>query len=196
MGSRTIYFLFTDTGTYLSKIINYYTKRKLNHVSLGFDCDLEQVYSFGRKQPKNPFSGGFVQEDIHSDFLKNATCAVYQYRITESEYQYILNLIEEMKRNQHKYRYNFLGLVGFMFRIQIRRKHAYFCSQFVGKIMHDSQVFSINKPYCFITPDDIRQQQGLELIYEGKLADYQNAIVAEGLLEEEQIDALDQTIVI
>ncbi|MUV37483.1 hypothetical protein JNUCC1_01289 [Lentibacillus sp. JNUCC-1] len=57
MGEQTVYFLFTDTGTYLSKAINYCTKQPLNHVSIGFDDELSEVYSFGRKRPKNPFIG-------------------------------------------------------------------------------------------------------------------------------------------
>lgn len=36
----------------------------LNHVSIALDRELTEVYSFGRKQPDNPFIGGFVKEDI------------------------------------------------------------------------------------------------------------------------------------
>src|SRR5690625_5503838 len=72
MREKTLYFLFTDTGTYLSKAINYCTKQSLNHVSIGFDPELKEVYSFGRTHPRNPFNGGFVKEDIRSDFLKDA----------------------------------------------------------------------------------------------------------------------------
>src|SRR5690625_7059982 len=85
MRKVTIYFIFTDTGTNLSRIINFCTRQSLNHVSIGFDKDLNEVYSFGRKNPKNPFSGGFVREDIRGAFLKNANCAVYAFQLTEAE---------------------------------------------------------------------------------------------------------------
>lgn len=173
MKERSIYFLFTDTGTYLSKAINYCTKQSLNHVSIGFDPELKEVYSFGRKQPRNPFIGGFVKEDIRSDFLKNSNCAVYSYTLTEKECETILCNIKEVEAQQNDYKYNFIGLIGILMQIEINRKHAYFCSQFVATMLRDSKRFNISKPACFITPTDIRLHDGMQLIYQGRLGDYQ-----------------------
>ncbi|MBM7601134.1 hypothetical protein JOC34_003555 [Virgibacillus halotolerans] len=173
MEDRTIYFLFTDTGTYLSKAINYCTRQTLNHVSISFDSELSEVYSFGRKQPRNPFIGGFVKEDIRSDFLKNSNCAIYSYTFTEQECTSILNNIKEIEADQSNYKYNFIGLIGVLLQIEINRKHAYFCSQFVAMMLRDSEHFNISKPACFTTPTDIRMHEGMQLIYEGKLKDYQ-----------------------
>lgn len=128
MRERTIYFLFTDTGTYLSKAINYCTKQSLNHVSIGFDHELSEVYSFGRKRPNNPFIGGFVKEDIKSEFMRRSRCAIYSYRITELEYQAILCRIKEIEAAKESYKYNFIGLLGVLFQIEINRKDAFFCS--------------------------------------------------------------------
>lgn len=50
-----IYVLLTNTGTLFSKTIRWYTKNMLNHASIAFDSDLNEVYSFGRKNPSNPF---------------------------------------------------------------------------------------------------------------------------------------------
>lgn len=44
-----IYVLLTNTGTLFSKTIRWYTKNMLNHASIAFDRDLNEVYSFGRK---------------------------------------------------------------------------------------------------------------------------------------------------
>lgn len=173
MREKTIYFLFTDTGTYLSKAINYCTKQSLNHVSIGFDPELKEVYSFGRKQPKNPFIGGFVKEDIRSGVLGNADCAVYSYTITEEESKSILRNIKEIEVQQNDYRYNFIGLIGVLTQIEINRKRAYFCSQFVATMLRDSENFQLSKPACFTTPTDIRMHEGMQLVYQGKLGDYQ-----------------------
>lgn len=186
MRERTIYFLFTDTGTYLSKAINYCTKQSLNHVSLGFDPELKEVYSFGRKQPRNPFIGGFVKEDIQSDFLKNSNCAVYSYTFTEKECESILNNIKEIEAQQNDYKYNFIGLIGVLLQIEINRKSAYFCSQFVAAMLQDAENFNLSKPACFTTPTDIRMQEGMQLIYEGKLDDYQPFQVERKLIKGEQ----------
>lgn len=172
MGERTVYFLFTDTGTYLSRAINYCTKQTLNHVSIAFDDDLQEVYSFGRKRPRNPFIGGFVKEDIRSDFLKDANCAVYKYHIPEADCERVLLKIKEFEEQQDNYKYNFIGLIGVLLQIEINRENALFCSQFVATVLQETEAFQFTKPTCFMTPADIRNQAGLELIYRGKLGDY------------------------
>lgn len=170
-----IYFIFTDTGTNLSRMINVFTRQSLNHVSIGFDKSLNEVYSFGRNNPKNPFSGGFVKEDIKGAFLKNARCAVYTFELTETERDSILRNIKKIETNQQIYRYNFIGLIGVLLQVEIRRKYAYFCSEFVAEVLRDTTSIMLSKPHCFITPTDIRSLVGMELIYEGKLGDYQCA---------------------
>lgn len=172
MSEKTLYFLFTDTGTYLSKAINYCTKQSLNHVSIGFDPELKEVYSFGRTHPRNPFTGGFVREDIRSDFLKDANCAVYAYRFTAGEWESILRNIKEIEARKASYKYNFIGLIGILLQIKINRKNRLFCSQFVATVLRDAASLQLNKPECFITPADIRKQDGMQLIYQGKLGNY------------------------
>src|SRR5699024_4403744 len=168
-----MYFLFTDTGTTLAKLINFFTRQSLNHVSISFDDELREVYSFGRKKPRNPFIGGFVKEDIRSDFLKNSNCAVYVYRISEKEYQQIMYEIKAVEKCKDMYKYNFIGLLGVLLQVEVNREYAMFCSQFVATVMRDVESFNINKPLCFITPEDIRTHAGLKLIYQGKLGNYQ-----------------------
>lgn len=172
MDHVNIYFIFTDTGTNLSKIIKHCTKESLNHVSLAFDSDLTEVYSFGRRYPKNPFSGGFVREDIRSEFLRDSNCAIYSFQISKKECESILTNIKEIEAKQNDYRYNFLGLIGVLFRIKIKRKRAFFCSEFVATMLRNAHSIKLSKPNYFITPSDIRTQLGMKLIYQGKLGNY------------------------
>ena len=172
MKEREIYFLFTDTGTYLSKMINFCTRQELNHVSISFKEDFRTVYSFGRKRPKNPFIGGFVLEDINSEFLGKSECAIYRQEISEIDYQRMMTKIKEIEAKKHEYRYNFIGLFGVLLHIKIERKAALFCSQFVATVIQESDKFVFEKPDYFITPGDIRNHPEIELIYRGKLVDY------------------------
>jgi hypothetical protein len=191
MEKATIYFIFTDTGTNLSRIINYCTRRSLNHVSIGFDRELTEVYSFGRTQPKNPFSGGFVREDIHSEFLRNSNSAIYSFDLTQSEYDDILAHIKRIEANKSNYRYNFMGLIGVLLQIEIRRKRAFFCSEFVATVVSNVESIELQKPSYFVTPSDIRDQIEMNLIYEGRLGDYRaDSVVSEReLLYEQQSEA-------
>lgn len=173
MEKTTIYFIFTDTGTNLSRMINYCTGQSLNHVSIGFDRELTEVYSFGRIEPKNPFSGGFVREEIHSEFLKNSQSEIYSFELKKSECEKILRHIREIEADKSNYRYNFIGLIGVLLQIEIRRKHAFFCSEFVATVVRDVDSIKLQKPNCFVTPSDIRNQIDMKLIYQGRLGDYQ-----------------------
>src|SRR5699024_8858520 len=141
---------------------------------------------FGRKEPRNPFIGGFVKEDIRSDFLRNSDCAVYVYRISEREYQQIIREIKSVEQYKDKYKYNFIGLLCVLFQVEIKREYAMFCSQFVATVMRDVHSFNMNKPSCFITPADIRTYSGLELIYQGKLGHYQKLPIITGNLHDKE----------
>ncbi|MGM8366510.1 hypothetical protein ACLIBG_13675 [Virgibacillus sp. W0181] len=174
MQEKTIYFVFTNTGTYLSRLINLYTRQSLNHVSIAFDERLREVYSFGRKKPNNPFIGGFVCEDIHSTFLQNANCAIYAYKLKQDECDNVIMHIKEIEAKQNMYKYNFIGLIGFMLQIEINRKNALFCSQFVATVLSNTDSFRFPKPECFVTPSDIRNHAGMNLVYHGRLGDYVN----------------------
>ncbi len=172
MCERTVYLLFTDTGSYLSRAINLYTKKPLNHVSIGFDEELTELYSFGRKQPNNPFIGGFVKEDIRNPFMRYSPCAIYRFQVSNEDYLSIKKHIRDIENNQNIYRYNFIGLFGVMLHIRINRKSAYFCSQFVATVLQHISSFKFQKPPYFTTPSDLRELQGIELLYEGTLDDY------------------------
>lgn len=152
-------------------------------MSIGFDHELKEVYSFGRINPKNPFSGGFVREDIRGDFLKNSKSAIYTLNITEQEYRNIRQHIKEFEIRAADYKYNFIGLLGIYFNIEIHRKNAFFCSQFVATVTQDVESFKLSKPTNFVTPADIREHSELQVIYQGRLGDYPKHQLAEETLD-------------
>jgi hypothetical protein len=187
--NKEIYFLFTDTGSLLAKAIKQITGHSYNHVSIGFDEALRELYSFGRKNEKNPFIGGFVKENINCDFLKNAVCEIYSCKVTADEYEIIFQNIKEIEARSNHYKYNFIGLFGILLQIEINRKCALFCSQFVATVAEDTEVLKLSKPACFVTPADIRSHKQLKLLYNGKLSGYPKALLqkedAAGLKEYE-----------
>ena len=65
MRDKYIYILLTDTGTWFSKLVKFYTKAPYNHASISLDDNLEELYSFGRKVYFNPLSAGFVKEALN-----------------------------------------------------------------------------------------------------------------------------------
>lgn len=177
MNKRKIYILLTDTGTIFTRLIKLYTKCPLNHSSIAFDINLKDLYSFGRKSPHNPFNGGFIHENINNHLFKRATCEVYSYVVTETEYQRLTETIQRLKINEKRYKYNLLGLFGIIVNREVKRKNAYFCSQFVTSLLSKHGIILTDKSPGLTTPQDIRNSDRIKLEYKGKLCNYPFAVV-------------------
>jgi hypothetical protein len=174
---KKIYILLTDTGTILTRLIKSYTKKPYNHASIAFDAELMEVYSFGRKTARNPFIGGFVREDIDSVIFRQADCALYSLNITAAEFQKMYQYIQEIASEKEKYRYNFIGLFGVLFQKPIKRKNAFFCSQFVASVLKESKVIDFeDEELSLVKPSDLTHLANFELVFEGGLNDYQGII--------------------
>jgi hypothetical protein len=172
---KKIYILLTDTGTIVTRLIKSYTKKPYNHASIAFDAELIEVYSFGRKTAKNPFIGGFVREDLQSVLFRQADCAIYSLSITNDEFQRMYRYIQEIASKKENYRYNFIGLFGVLFKKPIKRKNAFFCSQFVASVLKESKIIDFEeKDLSLVKPSDLTYSANFQLVFEGRLKDYQN----------------------
>lgn len=166
---RQIYILLTDTGTILTRLIKWYTGDPLNHASLVLDCELKEIYSFGRKFPSNPFVGGFVEENLEGRLFGKATCALYRVSVNAPVYKRMRRRIEGMRRHRDQYKYNFLGLLGVMLNFRLERKDAYFCSQFVASVFEENGFPLADKPAALVTPGDLAMSPALQLVYQGSV---------------------------
>ncbi len=177
MDKKKIYILLTYSGSLLSKAIKMYTKEPYSHVSLSLDEDLNQLYSFGRKRPRNPLYAGFVREDVIEGtyaYFPKTRCAFYSLDVDEETYKMIKEEIKAFESRKDIYGYNFLGLIGFMLNKPIDRNNKYFCSQFVSELLSNSGINIIDKPAALTQPRDFRTCNDLELVYEGELNKYKS----------------------
>jgi hypothetical protein len=179
MTEKKGYILLTDTGTVFTNLIKLFTNKPYNHASIAFDSDLSEVYSFGRKSIRNPFIGGFVEEDMKSRLFNQADCEIYSFEITEVQMQKMKHYILEIEAEKNQYRYNFLGLFGFILNRPIERKKSFFCSQFVASVLEEGNVIDFKKPLSLIAPNDFQKLTNLQLMYQGKLTDYTNKKIGE-----------------
>ncbi|MCM3785368.1 hypothetical protein M3231_20540 [Neobacillus mesonae] len=174
--ARSVYILLTNTGTLFTKVIQTYTRAPYNHASVSFDRELSELYSFGRKHPNNPLNGGFVKEDIKTGtFSKypDTTCVLYELKVTDREVVKMKRVLQIFIRSRQKYLYNILGVIGITLKEPVEFSNSYFCSQFVAEILQRSGIKLWNKLPALVTPDDFRQCDRLELIYQGKLSEYE-----------------------
>lgn len=172
MKQEKVYIVLTDTRSILSQFIKLYTRKRYNHVSISFDAELQDIYSFGRKKVGNPFKGGFIKENMREGLYQHADCIIYSLSVTKQQLQYLKNKIQVMKKQKKIYRYHILGLFGFFINKPIYRKNAYFCSQFVATLLDTCNAIQFEKPLALITPSDFEQFNQLQLLYEGDLQSY------------------------
>lgn len=154
-----------------TKMIKLYTKKPYNHASIVFDEQMMEVYSFGRKKPRNPFVGGFVYEDVRQGLFLNARCAIYSCNVTEEQLGKMRSFINKIEKEKDLYRYNLLGIISFIINKPLHRKNAYFCSEFVARVLKEGELIDFEKPLSLISPSDLQNIENLTLEYEGLLAD-------------------------
>lgn len=172
---RVVYILLTDTGTLFTKMIKRFTNAPYNHVSIVFDEKLDEIYSFGRKRPKNPLIAGFIKEDVYYGtyrYYYNTRCLLLKMDVTEVEYISIRGKIRMFENNKEIFSYNLFGLIGVLFRYPIAKRNAYFCSQFVAEVLKESGLNLWELPSALVTPNDFLIHPRFECVYEGKLYDY------------------------
>ncbi len=170
---KKIYLVLSYTGTVLSNIIKLYTKNEFSHVSIALDEELEELYSFGRLKPYNPFKGGFVHEGINIGTFKRfpkARAAVYSLTVSDMEYQEIEKNIKKFKEKKDLYTFNTVGLFLVAINKKIIRENSFYCAEFVRYILETSGV-KLELPQI-IQPEDFKKVENLKLVYKGYLRKY------------------------
>ena len=187
---KKVYIVLTHTGTILSRIIRIFTKDEFSHSSISLDIDLKQMYSFGRLNPYNPFLGGFVHESINYGTFKrfkHTETNIYSLNVTDEQYKKIHETIYFIKKNKEEYKFNVSGLFAVGLNKKIERNNYFYCAEFVKYILEVSEV-QTNLP-DLIKPEDFKKIENLELVYRGKLKNY-NKIDPKEIIKEKIIESM------
>ncbi|MBQ3020601.1 MAG: hypothetical protein IJD92_00065 [Bacilli bacterium] len=170
---KKIYIVLSHSGSIPSRIIKMFTHYKYSHVAISFDKDLETMYSFGRKKVNRPFDGGFIIEHKLSDFYQKfnkTNIIVLEISVSNLNYIKLLNKIKKYKIHKELYKYDILGLIPRFFNIKIERKYHNNCSEFVGRVLEESNIYKFNK--SVIKPKDFMKIPNKKIIYKGLLFNY------------------------
>ncbi len=119
---KKIYILLMHTKTIPSKIVRFFTRYKYSHVVISLDKSCEVTYSFGRRRLNSILNGGFNILNKEGEFFKkfNRTeCKIYEVDVTEEQYKKVVDIIEDMIKEQDKYKYDFIGIIPRFFGIPI-----------------------------------------------------------------------------
>ncbi|NLL30406.1 MAG: hypothetical protein GX258_05050, partial [Clostridiales bacterium] len=70
MGKYNLYIVLTRTNTVISNLIHIVTNDQYTHAAISLDKELNNMYSFARRNTYNPFVGRFRREDINEGVYK------------------------------------------------------------------------------------------------------------------------------
>ncbi len=171
--NREIYIVLTYTGTFLSRFIKIYTGDEFSHVSLSLDKELNEMYSFGRLNPYNPFIGGFIHERIDDGTFKRfpkTKAAIYSLRVTTTQYDKIKKIIDYMNLESDIYKFNIIGLFATGLNIRYQKDNYFYCAEFVKYLIDEANI-DISLP-TLVRPNDFQKLEQLKLQYYGTLNKY------------------------
>ena len=175
MKTRSIYLLLTNTKTLFTRCIKCFTQADYNHISIAFDSELNELYSFGRKSMVWPLFSGFVQENIQNGIYKlksNTSCLLMKLNVTKKEWRSIRQAVDHFISNENLYKYNLIGLVGFLINREINRSNAFFCSQFVATVLKNVEDPTNARKPGLTAPHDFLAIPNKHIVYEGLLRNY------------------------
>ena len=174
---KYVYIVLTQTGTILSKILKMLTGAKYNHASISLEEDLSCMYSFGRKFPRNPFVGGFVQESPTNGTFKrftNTEALIFKIEVSTEQYDGVKQYLTEMYKRKCEYHYNYRGLFLAAWGKIFCRERYFYCSEFVKDILMRFEIVKDTALPYITKPIDLLSI-GEEKIYSGKLRDYEKS---------------------
>ena len=181
MQDNYIYVMFSQTGTWFSTFLRYWTQTQYNHSSISFDPTLTDLYSFGRMSIKEkPWQGRFIVEGKNRGVFAEkpkTTCHVFKLAVSEQQLKKAKEIVAQFEREAPKYKYNIAGLPHVWLGIAWERKYHYFCSSFVAYVLQNAGILDFGKSYSVLKPKDLRRMLRSESLYEGLLTEYKGDVL-------------------
>ena len=172
---KHVYIVISQTGTLLSRFLKLVTKAEYNHASISLVPDLGTMYSFGRKNPYNPFWAGFVTESARFGTFKRFSktrIVVLDIPVSEEQYLSIQRRIQTMLTLKEHYHYNYLGLWLAGLRIRYRQKRCFYCSEFVKDLLEKQDIHGAKQLDAIVQPIHFLSLPTAKQVYTGLLQEY------------------------
>ena len=173
--NKQIYIVMSQTGTVLSRFLKLVTRQAYNHASISLKEDLGEMYSFGRKNPYNPFWGGFVTESKDFGTFKRfykTRVQVLALTVSAEKYQQIYDQLQQMLADPDRYHYNYWGLVFAAFHIPVTGTNRYYCSEFIRDLLKQYGIEGAERLSAVIHPNHFAALPGVQTVYCGLLQEF------------------------
>lgn len=166
-----LYIVLTRTNTAISKLIRIFKKDEYTHAAISLDKELNSMYSFGRRNPYNPFIGCFRKEDINEGvygLCKTLPGAIVEVEVTPQQYAKAKELLNDFILHSDRYKYNYRGLLHSLTDKPTCKEDRFLCSEFVYHVLKESGIMDLQISRNLVRPQDLLQAEG-RIIYKGDL---------------------------
>ncbi len=153
-----LYIVLTRTNTIISRAIQFFKCDQYTHAAISLDRKLDNMYSFSRKHPNNPFIGVFKQEKINDGLYKYQDTIpglVMEVEVSRHQYENAKKLLEHFISYSETYKYNYMGLVHSLLNKSTCHKNRFLCSEFVYYILNESGIVDFNMPRNLVRPQSL-----------------------------------------
>lgn len=174
---RKIYIMLTKSETILSKIVHLITKDEYTHVSIAFEDSMHVFYSSSRKNGRTLFPAGPCREHLFIGYFNrhpNIPCTVYELEVENDVYEKAKEEVDRIMNKDHEFHFNIIGLLLCRLNISYDRQYNFFCSQFVGEILHRSKAVRLPKKSSLMRPVDYMKLPGISCYFSGTVMDFSN----------------------
>ena len=173
--AKSIYIVLSRSKSIASSAIFAFTRDAYTHAALALDKELKYMFSFGRRNPRNPFVGCFKHERFDDAFYNRHSALpgmVLEISVSPEQHRGIVAEVLDFVHNEHVYRYNYRGLLTTTFKHEgASREHKFFCSEFVYHILHKNGVCDLAIPRTIVRPLHFLEINATK-IFEGNLFEY------------------------
>lgn len=165
---KYLYVLFSATPYRMGRFIRFITGDAYNHVAIGTEEDMTNLYAFARRYYRTPFYGGFVKEHP-CRYRHKGICAdtrVYRLPLTTRQWNTLQEMLVTMRDQADRYLYNHLSALLAPLHIKVRVRKAFTCAEFAVSVL-STLGFDFNTRH-FYTIGDISDRLESYHFYSGK----------------------------
>lgn len=175
---KPIYVVNMHYKSLFGNAVRRFTGSDFNHSAISFDSTLSEMYTFIREKTSdderpNGFSVETIDSMLNKD--KNTMIKVVRFDIPEDNYNALAERIGHNKRNNTS-GYDFSTIIRVPIKLDKTTDDGKFvCSTFVANSLKTAGV-RLQKPVNLMTPDDVSKIKGGEVVYDGRLDEYNNSV--------------------
>ena len=168
-----IYLAFVDTPGIFASLIRCFLKQKYIHVVISLDPDLNEAYSFGRRNPSVPLIAGFEKEDKRKILraFPSADYMVCEVECTRQQKEQIRQKLLMDMDMRYQYHYAVLSLPFIALGNAFYQENHYTCSSYIARLLAECGISIAPKHFSLVTPKDFYEFPDKKVVFEGALSE-------------------------